>query len=136
MIYKGIKLISGELVACGIDVDEAGFEQALESETFITVNMPVSFYSVKFNEDGQVSEVVGIQPWIPISKAPDQKLAASAIIGLSEMDDKAIDGYKDFWTAYEERDMELDLEDMDMADLEDEADIMEPSTVAVGKRYH
>jgi hypothetical protein len=33
MIYKAIKLISGELIACGIDVDEAGFEQALESET-------------------------------------------------------------------------------------------------------
>ncbi len=136
MIYKSIKLISGETLACGLDLTDDEFSSALLTETFVPVFKPVSFYSVKFNDDGEVSEVVGIQPWIPISKDEYQKLAVSAIIGLADLDDKAVAGYQDFWNVFEEREKELDLEDQEFLEASDEADIMETTTATMGKIYH
>jgi hypothetical protein len=116
MNYKAAKLITGELVA--FTTDQEITSSMLNKQKYIDIANPVSFYSFRFLEDGKLSEVVGMQPWVPIATTDSDiyPLSVQSIITITDMDPRAIISYEEYISRQNE------AEDMEYGDEEEEFD--------------
>jgi hypothetical protein len=110
--YKAVKLTTGELLAFKTDEDITG--RQLNDQRYINIQDPVSFYSFRFLEDGRLGEVVGMQPWVPITLDEKYPLAVHSIVTIANMEPRAIASYEQFLSNGEEG----GLEEIDVSDDE------------------
>ena len=96
MNYKAAKLVTGELVA--FTTDQEITSTVLNKQRYIDIINPVAFYSFRFLEDGKLSEVVGMQPWVPIATAEEEiyPLSVQSIVTITDMDPRAIISYEEY----------------------------------------
>jgi hypothetical protein len=110
--YKAAKLTTGELLA--FTTEEEITSRALNEQRYIDIQNPVSFYSFRFLEDGRLGEVVGMQPWVPITLDERYPLAVQSIITIANMEPRAIASYEQFLSNGEDG----GLEEIDVSDDE------------------
>jgi hypothetical protein len=118
MIYKAAKLVTGELVA--FTTDQEITSNVLNAQKYIDIVNPVAFYSFRFLEDGKLSEVVGMQPWVPIAPSVTTEevypLSVQSIVTITDMDPRAIISYEEYISRQSED------EDMEYGEEEEEFD--------------
>ncbi len=110
--YKAARLTTGELLA--FTTEEEITSRALSEQRYIDILNPVSFYSFRFLEDGRLGEVVGMQPWVPITLDEKYPLAVQSIITIANLEPRAIASYEQFLSNGEEG----GLEEIDVSDDE------------------
>jgi hypothetical protein len=117
MIYKAIKLKTGELIACSSEKDIT--TRSLNENRFITVHNPVMFNSFKFvDEDGELVETISMMPLIPVSEDTEYDISTDCIMSVASIRAHAVDRY----TAFLDHMMEqraAGTEDDDLVPLED-----------------
>lgn len=134
MIYKAAKLITGELVA--FTTDQEITSNVLNAQKYIDIVNPVAFYSFRFLEDGKLSEVVGMQPWVPIAPTATTEevypLSVQSIVTITDMDPRAIISYEEYISRQSE------AEDMEYGEEEEEEFDEEVFNVdeQISKLYH
>jgi hypothetical protein len=121
MIYKTAKLVTGELVA--FTTDQEITSNVLNAQKYIDIVNPVAFYSFRFLEDGKLSEVVGMQPWVPIAPSVTTEevylLSVQSIVTITDMDPRAIISYEEYISRQSEpEDMEYGEEEEEEFDEE------------------
>lgn len=116
MNYKAAKLVTGEMLA--FTTDQEITSTVLNKQRYIDIMNPVAFYSFRFLEDGKLSEVVGMQPWIPIAPGEEEiyPLSVQSIVTITDMDPRAIVSYEEYISRQHEPD------DTDYSDEEEEFD--------------
>ena len=117
MIYKAIKLKTGELIACSSEKDIT--TRSLNENRFITVHNPVMFNSFKFVDDeGELVETISMMPLIPVSEDTEYDISTDCIMSVASIRAHAVDRY----TAFLDHMMEqraAGTEDDDLVPLED-----------------
>ena len=131
--FNAAKLATGELVAFTTDIEIGA--KVLQTREYIDIANPVVFYSHRFVEDGRLAEVIGMQPWIPISAAESFPLQVKSIVTISELDAKAATSYMEYLNRMNDTDYLDSMEDTEDI-LEDEMDLLEMNTEHIGKIYH
>ena len=132
--FNAAKLATGELVAFTTDIEIGS--KVLQSRDYIEIANPVVFYSHRFVEDGRLAEVIGMQPWIPISNSESFPLLVKSIVTISELDDKAATSYKEYLNRMNEDDYLASMDDGEEDMLDEELDLLEMNTEHIGKIYH
>jgi hypothetical protein len=117
MIYKAIKLKTGELIACTSEKDIT--TRSLNENRFITVHNPVMFNSFKFVDDeGELVETISMTPLIPVSEDTEYDISTDSIMSVASIRAHAVERY----TAFLDHMMEqraAGTEDEDLVPLED-----------------
>jgi len=85
--YKAAKLTTGELLA--FTTEQEITSRQLNELRYIDIQNPVAFYSFRFLEDGKLNEVVGMQPWVPITHDEHYPLAVQSIVTIADLDARA-----------------------------------------------
>jgi len=116
--YKAAKLTTGELLA--FKTEQEITSKYLNESRYIDIQHPVAFYSFRFLEDGKLNEVVGMQPWVPITHDEHYPLAVRSIITIADMDARAIASYEQY-ISNDMEETELDYnEGEEMEEMEEE----------------
>jgi hypothetical protein len=92
--YKAAKLTTGELLA--FTTEQEITSRQLNELRYIDIQNPVAFYSFRFLEDGKLNEVVGMQPWVPITHDEHYPLAVQSIVTIADLDARAIASYEQY----------------------------------------
>jgi hypothetical protein len=133
MNYKAAKLVTGEMVA--FTTAQEVNSNVLNKQKYIDIQNPVSFYSFRFLEDGRLSEVVGMQPWVPIATTDNETypLLVQSIITITDMDPRAIVSYEEYISR--QSDPETTADEYDAMEEEYEEDIINMEDM-IPKVYH
>lgn len=132
MNYKAAKLVTGELLA--FTTDQEITSSILNKQKYIDIINPVAFYSFRFLEDGRLSEVVGMQPWVPIAPREEEiyPLSVQSIVTITDMDPRAIISYEEYISRSSE---EAEPEELNEAEEEFDEEVFNMDEL-IPKTYH
>lgn len=116
--YKAAKLTTGEMLA--FKTEEEITSRYLNDCRYIDIQNPVAFYSFRFLEDGKLNEVVGMQPWVPITQDENYPLAVQSIVTIADLEPRAIASYEQYISTRIDEEIELDQGDAEEEEFEEE----------------
>jgi len=95
MQFISLKLITGEVIACGID--EPLNDETLITKKFVKLDKPVLFSSFKFVDNtGQVIETVSMSPFNPVSTDISYTLKTNCIMSVNSIKPSALEKYNQY----------------------------------------
>lgn len=96
MIYKGIRLVNGALIAAGIDYPYS--HQELLSKEFLELHMPIEFVPFKFADPdtGQIIETISMAPYVPVTRDSSIMVRTTNILAITNLHVAAERRYLDF----------------------------------------
>lgn len=95
MQFISLKLITGEVIACGID--EPLNDETLITKKFVKLDKPVLFSNFKFVDGtGQVIETVSMSPFNPVSTDTTYLIKTNTIVSINSIKPSALERYNQY----------------------------------------